>query len=81
MDLYRSMLGASTKDEVNRITLELYKLHEENVWEIGYITPLPWLMAVNKNVGNFPEKGIWCDEYRTINVAHPHTFYFSADKK
>jgi peptide/nickel transport system substrate-binding protein len=81
VDLYRSMQAATTKAEVDRIRGELYKIHEENIWEIGYITPLPWLMAVNNDIRNFPEKGIWCDEFRTINVAHPHTFYFASDRK
>jgi peptide/nickel transport system substrate-binding protein len=60
--------------------VEMYKLHEENIWEIGYITPLPWLMAVNAGIRNVPEKGIWCDEFRTIGVARPYTFYFASDK-
>lgn len=80
IDLYAAIKAATTRTEIDQFMVEMYKLHEENIWEIGYITPLPWLMAVNAGIRNVPEKGIWCDEFRTIGVAHPYTFYFAADK-
>jgi peptide/nickel transport system substrate-binding protein len=81
IDLYREMMGSTTKDQINRIALQMLKLHEDNIWQIGYITPTPRLLAVNQDIQNFLEKGIWCDEFRNLGQAHPAVFYFAKDKK
>jgi peptide/nickel transport system substrate-binding protein len=80
-DLYRQMSSATNKDQINQIALQMLKLHEENVWGIGFLTPTPDLIAVKNDVKNFLEKGIWCDEFRCLGISHPAIWYFGKDKK
>jgi peptide/nickel transport system substrate-binding protein len=81
VDLYRQMSAATNKNQINQIALQMLKLHEENIWGIGYLTPTPDLIAVKNDVRNFLEKGIWCDEFRSLGVAHPAIWYFGKDKR
>ncbi|MDR3191471.1 MAG: ABC transporter substrate-binding protein [Treponema sp.] len=80
-DLYRQMSASTNKSQINQIALQMLKLHEENTWGIGFLTPTPALIAVKNDVNNFLEKGIWCDEFRTLGIAHPAIWYFGKDKK
>jgi peptide/nickel transport system substrate-binding protein len=81
VDLYRQMSAATNKNQINQIALQMLKLHEENIWGIGYLTPTPDLIAVRNDVRNFLEKGIFCDEFRTLGIAHPAIWYFGKDKR
>jgi peptide/nickel transport system substrate-binding protein len=81
IDLYREMTAATTKEQINRLALQMLKLHEENIWSVGFLTATPKLVSVNKNIGNFRETGIWCDEFREIGIVHPAILYFKTDKK
>jgi peptide/nickel transport system substrate-binding protein len=81
INLYREMSAATTKERINQIALQMLKVHEENVWEIGFISPTPTLITVSNNVRNFLEKGLWCDEFRQLGIAHPAIFYLASDKK
>jgi peptide/nickel transport system substrate-binding protein len=81
VELYRQMSGATSKSQINQIALQMLKLHEENIWGIGFLTPTPTLIAVKNDVKNFLEKGIWCDEFRNLGIAHPAIWYFGKDKQ
>jgi peptide/nickel transport system substrate-binding protein len=81
IDLYREMSAASTKERINQIALQMLKIHEENIWEIGFLSPTPTLHTVSNNVRNFLEKGIWCDEFRSVGITHPAILYLASDKK
>jgi peptide/nickel transport system substrate-binding protein len=81
INLYRDMSGATTRTQINQLALQMFKIHEENMWSVGFLTPTPTLISVNKNIGNFLEKGIYCDEFRNIGIAHPAILYFKTDKK
>jgi peptide/nickel transport system substrate-binding protein len=75
INLYQEMSAATSKEQINRIALQLLKIHEENIWEIGFLSPTPTLLAVNNNLKNFLEKGLMCDEFRQFGIAHPAIWY------
>ena len=75
IDLYREMRAATTRAEVDRKALEILKVHEENLWEIAFLSPTPVLIGINKDLRNFKETGIYCDEFRSLGIAHPAIWY------
>jgi peptide/nickel transport system substrate-binding protein len=81
INLYREMSAATSKEQINRLALQMLKIHEENVWEVGFLSPNPTLLAVNKDLKNFLEKGLMCDEFRNLGLSHPAIWYLGADKK
>ncbi|MDR1108336.1 MAG: ABC transporter substrate-binding protein [Spirochaetaceae bacterium] len=81
INLYQEMSAATSKEQINRTALQMLKVHEENLWEIGFLSPTPLLITVNNDLRNFLEKGLWCDEFRSLGIAHPAIFYFAKDKK
>lgn len=59
-------------DEAKRAEIvdKMYKLHEENIWVLGYMESAPTLYVVRNELHNFPESEIFCDEYRGLGIAH-----------
>lgn len=80
LDLYDEMLTATTKSDVEAFGKKMLELHKENIWEIGYYSDPPILFAVNNDLRNFPEKSIYCDEFRGLGIAHFQNLYFETDK-
>ena len=39
--------------EQEEIALKMLRLHEDNIWVIGYMESLPVLIAKDKNIRNF----------------------------
>lgn len=75
-ELYDQLKLATTSSERERIAHEMLKLHEDNIWIIGYMENLPLLIAKDKKIRNFPESAIFCDEFRDYGIAHLHCCYF-----
>jgi peptide/nickel transport system substrate-binding protein len=81
INLYREMSAATSKEQINRIALQMLKIHEDNIWEIGFLSPTPTLVAVKGDLKNFMDRGLWCDEFRQFGIAHPAIWYLGSDKK
>lgn len=75
LDAYDNMKGAKTLEEVDQYAKEILDLHKENTWIIGYASPKPYVAVTAKNLKNFPEEGIYCDEYRLWGIAHFATLW------
>lgn len=75
IELYQQMRGATNKAQINELALQMLKLHEENLWQIGFLSATPNLITVNKNVMNFMKNGLWCDEFRNLGISHPAIWY------
>ncbi|MDD3335138.1 MAG: ABC transporter substrate-binding protein [Eubacteriales bacterium] len=69
-------LKAST-DNAKReeLSLEILKMHQDNIWEIGLTSRVPRLNAVNSKLHNFPDYLINADEFRELGLAHPYTWW------
>lgn len=81
INLYREMLSATNKATIDEIALKMLKLHQENIWEIGYLTDVPLLLAVNNDLMNFSESEVYCDEFRGLGVAQILQCYYKSDKQ
>lgn len=76
-NLLDQLKSATNMDEKQEIAIEMLKLHEENTWIIGYSEALPLLIAKDAKIKNFPEKSVFCDEFRDLGIAHFQVCYFA----
>ena len=76
-ELYDELRAAVNAKDKERIALEMLKLHEKNIWVIGYMESLPVLIVKDKKIKNFPESSIFCDEFRDFGIAHFQCLYFA----
>ncbi|MGG6311336.1 ABC transporter substrate-binding protein [Paenibacillus macerans] len=66
--------ASKTKEEVQKWTDEIIKLHQKNQWVIGYTAPTPVLVVAKNNLKNVPEL-VFSDEFRGLGHAHPAQFF------
>ena len=71
-DQFRASTNAQEREELCQKMLEI---HKENVWEIGYTSPVSTLYAINAKLHNFPETSIYCDEFRDVGIGHPANWW------
>ena len=71
-DQFRASTHAQEREELCQKMLEI---HKENVWEIGYTSPVSTLYAINAKLHNFPETSIYCDEFRDVGIGHPANWW------
>ncbi len=71
-DQFRASTNAQEREELCQKMLEI---HKENVWEIGYTSPVSTLYAINAKLHNFPEASISCDEFRDVGIGHPANWW------
>ena len=71
-DQLRARTNAQEREELCQKMLEI---HKENVWEIGYTSPVSTLYAINAKLHNFPEASIYCDEFRDVGIGHPANWW------
>ena len=75
IELKKQVDVTSDPDARNEIALQMLKLHEENMWTLGYVEASPTYHAVNARIKNFPEDGVWSDIYRDMGIAHAQCWY------
>jgi peptide/nickel transport system substrate-binding protein len=76
IDLYNKVKSAPTYAEMEKYTKALLKLHEDNIWEIGYCLDTPSVIVKNAKLQNIGKKLIFCEEYRDLGIAHIENAYF-----
>lgn len=69
--------AAKTKEEVQKWTDEIVKLHQKNQWVIGYTGPTPVLVVAKNNLRNVPTL-VSSDEFRGLGHAHPAQFFLES---
>ena len=75
LDLWAQLKASNSKDDINRIANEIYKVHMDNQWVIGYAGPTPALVVASNKMRNVPEKAVWADEFRSLGHGHPAQFF------
>ncbi|MDY4138649.1 MAG: ABC transporter substrate-binding protein [Eubacteriales bacterium] len=75
IELKKQVDVTSDPDARNEIALQMLKLHEENMWTLGYVEASPTYHAVNARIKNFLEDGVWSDIYRDMGIAHVQCWY------
>lgn len=67
--------GQDREKVVQENVQKIYDLHKENVWVIGYLSPVPARHLINKAIRNMPDNMILSDEYRFGGLARPEQFW------
>lgn len=75
-ELWEKIKVCKTKEEIQPYVSEILKLHEKNLWEIGYTEGLPAVLYRNEKLMNIPESRIYCDEFRLGGFANLSQAYF-----
>jgi len=75
LDTWNKIKASKSKEEIDQLANEIYKLHMKNQWVIGYAGPTPMLLVASNKLRNIPEGLVWADEYRTVGHAHPAQFF------
>jgi peptide/nickel transport system substrate-binding protein len=75
LDIWNQIKASTSKDEINQLANEIYKIHMNNQWVIGYAGSTPVPIVVSNNLRNVPEKAIMSDETRSLGHGHPAQFY------
>lgn len=75
-ELYTKLNSEVNTDKRKEIALEMMKLHQDNLWILGYMSSPTTLIVADKKLKNFPEESIFCDEYRGLGLAHIYQCYF-----
>ena len=75
IELKKQLDVTSDPDARNEIALQMLKLHEDNMWTLGYVEASPTYHAVNARIKNFLENGVWSDIYRDLGIAHVQCWY------
>ena len=75
-NLYTELRNTIDEEKQDEIAGKMLKLHEENVWVIGYMGTPTTLIAVDSKLKNFPEQSVFSDEFRGLGIAHLQNCYF-----
>lgn len=75
LEYYNKLAASVTKADVNKWSDEIIKLHEKNIWLIGYLKPTAIVCLVNNDMRNVPAGIIGADEFRSWGHARPMQFF------
>lgn len=78
VEAYDRMKAATGPDRdkiVAECVQEIYNLHKENIWLIGYLAPLPSRMLVSNKLRNLPAGLMTVDEFRFLNLSRPEQWW------
>lgn len=76
-DAIKTASGATRDQVVAENVQKIYELHKNNVWVIGFLSPLPVNWVVNNNVKNFPSNIIYADEFRFASMIRSEQLYLA----
>lgn len=74
-DRLQAAAGPDRDQTVQACVQEIYDLHEENVWVIGYLAPIRVRNLVSNRLHNFPEGLLNVDEFRFLGLARPEMWF------
>lgn len=75
--LYEQWAAESDSAKRDEISLQIYEIHEENLWTIAYLEGAASYNLVSSKLENFPDNLVWADLYQNANIAHYWTMYKS----
>ena len=74
-DRMKAATGPDRDQIVAECVQEIYNLHKENIWLIGYLAPLPSRNLVSNKLHNLPAGLMTVDEFRFLNLARPEQWW------
>lgn len=75
VELYEQWKATPVTEERDAITLDIYKIHKENMWTIAYLKAESSYSIVSTNIGNYPELLVHDDLYQYGNMIHYWSLY------
>ncbi len=74
-DRMKAAAGPGRDEIVAQCVQEIYDLHKENVWLIGYLAPMPSRNLVSNKLRNFPQGLLSVDEFRFLGLGRPEQWW------
>ncbi|MBO5096700.1 MAG: hypothetical protein J6B96_00115 [Agathobacter sp.] len=67
----------TTPDSAKRdeYTLEIYKIHKDNLWSIAYLQAAGSYNLISAKIKNYPDNLVSADLYQYANIVHYETLY------
>lgn len=75
LTLYEQWAAESDTAKRDEISLQMYQIHEDNLWSIAYLEGVGNYNIISSNLKNFPNNLVHADLYQYANIAHYWTFY------
>ncbi len=75
-EVYKQFRNSGNPKERESLAMQMYKLHEENIWVLGYVRPSTLLYIVDSRIKNFPATAMFSDEQRGLGIAHIDCCFF-----
>ena len=74
-DRMKAAYGPDRDKVVEECVQEIYDLHKENIWIIGYLTPAPDRQIISNKLHNFPAGLTLVDEFRFAGLGRPEQWW------
>ena len=74
-DRMKAAYGPDRDKVVEECVQEIYNLHKENIWLIGYLTPAPDRQLISNKLHNIPGGLMLVDEFRFLGLARPEQWW------
>ena len=70
VEIWKKWEATPIAEERDAYNLEIYEIHEANLWTIAYLESAGTYNLVNANLKNYPDNLVSCDLYMYANIVH-----------
>ena len=70
VEIWKKWEATPIAEERDAYNLEIYEIHEANMWTIAYLQSAGTYNLVNSNLKNYPDNLVSCDLYMYANIVH-----------
>ena len=70
VEIWKKWEATPNAEERDAYNLEIYEIHEANMWTIAYLQSAGTYNLVNANLKNYPDNLVSCDLYMYANIVH-----------
>ena len=70
VEIWKKWEATPVAEERDAYNLEIYEIHEANMWTIAYLQSAGTYNLVNSNLKNYPDNLVSCDLYMYANIVH-----------
>lgn len=70
VEIWKKWEATPNADERDAYNLEIYKIHQENMWTIAYLQSAGTYNLVSSNLKNYPNNLVHADLYMYANIVH-----------
>lgn len=70
VEIWKKWEATPNADERDAFNLEIYKLHQENMWTVAYLQSAGIYNLISSNLKNYPDNLVYADLYMNANIVH-----------